>query len=246
MTSAKTEQKHSKAFRDLQIGLGKERSNLSKMHPSELEGLLEEQLYQIRNYDISHFCGFTELHETLSQKNNDGKGSVVVSEKAIVNCKGFDEKYPFDLKSHTVKVWQGFVWQKRTWRRNESGEESSDFKVSNNWDNGGYLYKCNERIILIRRVLGSAYKEPLVVEVTYEYLKVPNKKEYVVNSIDAELIPVDGFCKHFGKKSGKLADSIFNQLRTLYGQTANDLKSKSNQMQARADQLSRFTEVVTS
>jgi hypothetical protein len=53
MTSAKTKKKESKAFRDLQIGLGKERSNLSKMYPSELKGLLEEQFYQMTSSPCS-------------------------------------------------------------------------------------------------------------------------------------------------------------------------------------------------
>jgi hypothetical protein len=194
---------------------------------------------------MSHLYGFTELRETLSEKGDGRDGSVKVDDKAVVICRGLSDGDFFDLKSHTVRVWQGFIWSKRTWRRNESGEETSDFGVFDKWNNGGYLYRYDQQILLIRRVPEGFPKKSLIVEVIYSCIKIPNEKNYLVSGIDAKIVPIQEFCKYYGKKSGRLACCVIGGLHSLYIRTTDHLQSKANQMKSRAEGIGRFQEVIT-
>lgn len=223
MTSATANRgktKESRAFRHLQFATGGKRVALGELHPDELRALLRKELDRL---DMKELRGFRELKETLSRRGDE---PLKVSDAPFFVCHG-SPKEPFTLKSHTILVCRGVLSEKLTYRQHETGAETDDWKTAHEWGRSGYLYRGQESLLLMRRLPDYWEANDLLMFVMYNYIKVPNKKEYVINEISARPIPIPFFCKHFGKKAPEVARDLLWELSSIYRLTAEDMENKA-------------------
>ncbi len=226
MTSATangSKTKESKAFRDLQFATGEKRIALSELHPEELRALLIKELGGL---DMKELRGFRELKETLSRRGDE---PLQVSDAPAFVCHGSPDE-PFTLKSHTIRVCRGVLSQKQTYRRHETDAETDDWETARGWGRSGYLYRGQESLLLMRRLPDYWDTNGLLVEVAYNYIKIPNEKEYVINEISARPIPISAFCKHFGKEAPAVARNLLWELSSIYRLTADEMENKARQI----------------
>lgn len=226
----------SKAQIALDIVLGEKRVTLGQLSVSELQGLLKSQLCA---RDSRELHGFTELKDALRRRGDE---PLEVSDTpAFISF--FPKEYPFTLKSHVVSVYRGWCLSRSgTWRRNETSEETSDFRKALEWNRDGYLYRGKERRLFMRRLQEFCWEADILAEVAYNYVKVPNEKRYVINEISSWPVSISGFCKHFGKKAPEVASGLLSELSGLYRQTAEALENRARLMRLEASKRAHLVD----
>lgn len=231
MTSAtanKSIPRPSNAQTNLDIVLGIQRVALSKLGTSELQALLASQL---KPRDTRELYGFEELKSALRRKGHE---PLEVSD-APTFVSLFPEEFPFNLKSHVVSVCRGCLYYSQLWRRYETGEETDDSKKASDWGNSAYLYRGTETLLFMRRMQENWSGADILAEVTYSYAKTQNKSEWVIKEISARPVPIEGFCRHYGKKAPEVAVHLLWELRDIFWRTADAMHSKAKRMREEAD-----------
>jgi hypothetical protein len=227
----------SSAFLNLQFAKGEKRVLLSNLKPDELQTLMYNELKDL-DLDLEHFSVFEELQSILS-KGAGGDPRVRVKNGLMI---AFSEspKETFNLRSHVVNVGRDVLFQNLTWRQYETGAETTDRSVYNEWGNNGYLWQGKESILIMRKFSGRWNVDDLLMCLDYRYVKIPNKNEYVIDEIYATPVPVSDFCNFFGKNSSEIACNILWELSSIYRQTADHMEMRAKKIRERAFAKERF------
>ena len=221
----------------MQFATGEKRVTLSELYPGELQALLTKEL---NGLDLKELRGFKELKETLSRRGDE---PLKVSDAPAFVCHGSIAE-PLTLKSHTIRVCRGILTQRLTYRRHETDVETNDWKTAHEWGLSGYLYRGHESLLLMRRFPNYWEANDLLVEVTYNYIKVPNEKEYIINEVSTRQIPISVFCRHFGKKAPEVACNLLWELSSIYRLTAEEMESKARQIRQASVKRERLADSI--
>jgi hypothetical protein len=221
--------KQSKAAQELQFVVErKHHISLSALLPKELNAFLASELSKL---DLKELRGFKELREVISQHRDEVL--MRVSERMPFCSLGFSEKYQFTLKSHVIQVSRGLLSQDLTYRRYESGEETNDLNVFLGWvpkGRGGYVCRGKEKVLFLWRTPDPLAHEDVLVEVEYEYYKVPRKDEFMISTIYATRVLVHKFSQHFGSQAPQVACNLLWEIATIYSVTVDSLENKVSNM----------------
>lgn len=225
----------SQASQNLDIALGKTRISLGKLSTQELTQLIAHELHEL---DIRELRGFKSLRGILSSRGDEPMG---VGEEVVFLNRGYNPKYRLDLESQTLKVCRGLLTHSEVYRRYESSGETTDYETFQSWGrNGGYLDRGQQSVLLLRRLPKYSDEEEVLVDVTYDYAKVPHKNEHVIVHIVAEVVPASHFCKHFADKTPEVARDLFWELRDVYSRTVNELEGELGRIRTKTEARERL------
>ena len=203
---------------------------LSELGPDELTALL---VNEVEPADFGRLLGFSELGQALS---SSGFENTKVSDNAEFECNGFSYKLPLTLKSQVAQVSRDLLSRSLTFKRYESDETTSDESLASTWGKTGYLQSGTASILFLRRI--EEYwldRESIVVKVNYNFIKIPNKAEYAIHTVTAEMIPLSKFCDYFRAEAPSLAVDLLWQLSGLYQKTADHMEGVAKQMREKSN-----------
>ncbi len=215
------------AYNNLQFALGKKRVKLSELHPAELAAELNLLLLDVR---LKELRGFAPVRDLLTRKGERPRN---VSNVPHLQLHGFLVDDWLTLSTQAIVVHDGVLSQKLTYKRNETGEETTDFKLALSWGSGVYVSKREERIFVLTRPSNHAYATESFAVLDYESTKVPNENMHVVETIIATSITTASFCSFFGEKAPEIARQLIRAMRSIHLQTLNELLRQTENMRTR-------------
>lgn len=228
MTSDKA--RVSVARRQMGFVLGEKRVSLKKLKPTEFDAFLGQVL---RALDLREFRGFKSLVEHFSRGSQHNPGDrrdptddITVSGRA--RLVGGAHRQPFDFKTHILQVSRGVLTQTAFYRRNESGEETTDYRKASSWSNGGYIFKLEESILVLRRPSDHSRADENLFVVRYVSEKVPFESRMEINLIEVVPVPISRFRAQFGSRYSSVAQDLIWELRSIADRTLDALRGKAD------------------
>lgn len=230
MTSDKADRSPARIQIDLSIG--KERTSLRELRGEEFDELLCETL---RVLNLRELRGFKPLKDLLTRSpssvtyggRQDPLEVVRMGLSTQVRHFNTDGMLP-NLASHMVQVSRGATSIIVTYRRHESGEETTNWAVATSWGHGrGYVQKVEQTILALRRPNDHTRADENLFEISYIFEKVPHKDEMVVVEVLSQHLPISEFRDHFKDKYGKVAQYMIWEVRDLATQTLSELRSQA-------------------
>lgn len=227
MTSDKAQ---SNARRELDLFFGERRVSLKRLKPKEFDSFLSRVL---RDIDLRELRGFKPLEDQLSHRRDhnsvngmDPTDDVSVPLRTQVVEKK-SQRQPFGLNTHVVSAHRGVISQTLHYRRNESGEETTDWKVARSWKNGGYTFRLEGSILVLRRPSDHSRADENLFLVRYVAEKVPLEHRMEVASIEVIPVPISRFRMQFGSKYSSVAQDLIWELRSIASRTLDALRGKA-------------------
>jgi hypothetical protein len=240
----------SRTRNQLDYALGKKRISLRGLKPKEFDDFLEAELSKI---NLRELQGFEPLEELISRR----PGSVIYGSHvrqdpsetvSVAPATKFEVASsvppPFNLKTHVVWVSQGVLSQLVTWRRFESQEETTDWKVADNWKGGRYIQKMEEEILVLRCPADHSGADENIFIVWYVAEKVPHEDEMVVKVVRVKLVPISKFRKQFGKKYPSVAIELISRIAMLSSITLDALKNNVTVFQRSVVDIQRLSDAL--
>lgn len=245
MTSDKVDR--SVARTQIDFSLGRDRTSLSKLRTDEFDELLREELQKI---DLRELRGFKTLKDLLSRSPNNSTSGIdqdpyeVVKVSADNKIKHRRPKEPLlTLNSHVVQISRGVISQTVTYRRHESGKETTDWSVANSWGRGSsYVKKVEETILVLRRPNDHTRADQNLFEINYTFEKIPHKNGMIVTKIVVEHIPIEGFRDHFRKQHISVALNMVWELHGISIRTLDALRSQAKSFEPIVKRLERLAD----
>ena len=248
MTSDKTETQVL-ARRHLEYATGKHRVSLADLSPKYFDGFLEEN---IRNVDIRGLRCFAPLRSVLARPiRGDEPIDVAKTARFLLNSLSETSDVEsvnyetINLNTQTVKVSRGVFLQALVYRRTESDESTTEWKVAQGWGRGAYLDSGTERILILARPSKTCFVEENLFAVDYHFAKVRHQNQYLIHTVNATKIPIPKFRDYFGTKAPDIARDLIWELGSLYSQTLSDLKSKTERMRSESIKWQRLSDSIS-
>ncbi|MBP6943246.1 MAG: hypothetical protein KBB55_04370 [Candidatus Buchananbacteria bacterium] len=245
MASANGDSK-SKAQQDLDFALGNSRVSLKDLSATEFDELLQTRLGEVHLQEIR---GFTQLREMLPFRSDGifshGIKKIDLQITTTFEAMGFGTEFSVDLGTQVLEL-HGTMSGEVTFKRLETGEESSDQEVIHSWGhNGGYVCRGRGyRLAVCRPNKYSRASEGLIA-VHFEIEKVPHKSEHVFTAIRVEYVELKKFRDYFGDNYARTANNIFQQVAAMHYRTAKELESQLKHMQGLEGKFQRLSDSLT-
>jgi hypothetical protein len=232
----------------LQYILGEHRVSLNDLTELEFQTLLKKVNSVV---NLRELRGFRSLKETLSRSpgsflfgsRQDPMEWVRVNPLAEI-FQPTSEEHQFTLDTHVVKVSRGLLNQVVTYKRYESGEETTDWDVVRSWGQDCYVLKSFEDMLVVRRPRNHRGIDTNLFYVSYECVKVPHKDEMVIDIVRVKPVPVDNFRDFFGARYSRVARDMIWEFASWARQTSTDLKSRYEGFQNTVQFLDRVSESI--
>ncbi len=235
MTEARA--RKSVARKKLDFALGDARISLARLFFREFDDLLRGIFKEL---DLGELRGFKPLRDLLARH----PGSFTVGQRmdptenvkmgSSGEMKGYLEE-DFSLhNTHVVRVCRGVLDQAITYRRHESGEETTSRVIAASWGRDAYIQKVEEVILVLRRN-GALYN------VRYSYEKIPHKDEMIIGFVEAKSLILENFRQFFGDRYPTVARDLIWELKSLANLTARELEGKAQWWQRSAIMLERIS-----
>ena len=230
---------HSHAQTELNLVLGERRVQLAELRPEELSEFLFEQLRQV---ELRGLRGFAPLCDVLAR--GDDEGSIRVANTCelyrtspVANPQLGES---FSLRTQSVKVCRGVCFQKLTYKRLESDEETEDYNVAKGWGGDAYMTGTERILVLIRPANHSGADENLVA-LDYRFAKAPYERRHLITSVMATSLSKESFCPFFGEKAPEIARDIIWELRSIHSRTLDQLVSQTDRMREKISRWERIS-----
>ncbi len=249
MTSVKDQ---STAAKLLMIATGEARHQIGikNMRPKEVADLLREHLYPS---DIRELDGFKELGQELSRKTSVlAELDIQTRPDTIVQWEGALPSFLLTIHSQVTGIT--VFNQQLTYKKYEGGEETTDWKhFHENWKGRGYIKSGREEALLLRRLperletgKGMVFptEDDMLIEVSYEFIKVPDKKLWEIKTVHARSVPLSSFRKRFDGNPSRMIMQVLRQITSLCNRTAGELKHKASRLEKKAAALDRLLDSV--
>ncbi len=250
MTSDKADR--SAARTQLDFSIGKSRTSLKGLRKSEFDELLREVLHEL---DLRELRGFKSLREFLLSRSptNVLSGPSNPLRVTAINTTLTLQGLSIELlpgrcptyESHVVEICRGDVWQEVTYRRHETGEETTDWSVASGWGpRNGYVMRVRCSTLVLRRPNDHTGAEENLFVVDYTLKKIPHKDEYELVQAAISPIPLDMFREYFRGNYSKVAQYMIWEARTLASRTLEELRSQARAFEPNVDRLKRIGDAI--
>lgn len=229
MTSDKTKTAAPSSARiQLAYACGEHRVNLKELTEDELSKFLFEKLGEV---ELRELRGFTPIWDLLSQ---DGDEPIRVADTCeLLRASLFADSQldeTFSLRTQAVKVCRGVCFQRLTFKRHESGEETTDRDIARTWGKGVYVHSGVERILVLARLPNHSRAYENLVSLDYRFAKFPHERRYLIHSVTATSLSEENFCSFFGKDAPDIARDLLWELRTVHSRTLDELVNQTEKM----------------
>ncbi len=251
MTSAKA----SIARQQLAYALGENRIRLSELRPKEFDELLHNTLREI---DLRELRGFQPLKDLISRSpgsqvfgpgapRRDPCETVRVIEAAVLSVPfPFSGEQPVSLSSHMIQVSRGAVNWGTTWRRHESGEETTDRQTAHEWGRGCYVHAEHRTILTLRRPPnGGSAADQNLFEVWYRYVKVLYQDEMAVVEVRVTRVPLEGLRSRYQECYPEIGRNLIWEMNILAERTLGDLKFQVERFAETIAKIHRLAESIS-
>jgi len=232
----------------LEYALGKKRVSIGELTPREFDDFL---LTVLQNVDLRELRGFKPLKDLLSRR----PGSFVCGQRQnpletveITASTRFQGVPPgdgqFELTSQVVSVTRGAINQIVTYRRYESGEETTDWKIADTWKDGKGVRKVEENILVIRRPGNHTLADDNLFAVWYDFFKVPHENRMTIGQIKVLPVTLPKFREFFGDLYPRIAQNLIWELANLSRTTLETLQNQAVRYLAQVTNLERLADAV--
>lgn len=235
--------------------MGEKRVSLRGLTSREFAEFLGKALKEVNLREIR---GFKKLAEVLpqglgsmeTQRRRDALLEIdreVKFEPVDLNSPDSHPDPSLSLDSHFMRVGRGSHFVEFTWRRNESHEETIDWKVMREWEEGGaYLQHGKMHHLLLRRPPNHTQAKDNLFEVRSWFEKVPHENRYITTHVVLERVSVERFRGHFGTKYSEVALDLVWELNSIHRRTLSELEAQTTMMRRRVEEYERLGGAITS
>ncbi len=236
----------SKAQRDLDFALGKNRVPLDDLSNYEFCVFLKNALDEV---NLREMRGFTELRNLLSFASKEFLRSPY-NLNMLVLGEGFKlttSNPGLTLYDHVQDIGGCLLTQEMLYKRYESNETTGDeMKARNGWgQNGGYLLSGKRQILVLHRPRDDSSASSNLFTVDYWFVRVPKAERHVIHSIDISHLPPVAFRKRFlGNRAAEIACGMVSQLQTILDRTVDGLLEKSRSFERVSAKIKRMRDAV--
>lgn len=222
----------------LEFALGDKRVHLKDLTEQELAVFLTQKLLQV---ELRELRGFTPLTDALERH-----GDVPISVGGEVEplFVGFPADMTPTLRTQAIRVCRGVCSQTITYKRMESGEETSDYQVAKTWGMGAYITRGEERILVMLRPSTHARATDNLVVVDYGYTKVLHAYRFEIQTILATQLPPQKFSAFLGKAAPEIARDLMWEIRTIHARTLSDLAGQAEWMRKSLSKWERISDSI--
>jgi hypothetical protein len=228
------------AMLNLEFALGKNKVDLKKLNVRELDELIKEQIDHSLIRDLN---GFRELGYDLCCRYVEGY-AVELAMYPVLFCGLYENGFPFDLKSHVIRVPQRISFE-ILWRQNESNLETYTYEIAKTWGESRYIYQIQENFLFLKRPAERKSNSFILLDVFITYNKVPDENKLIITKVNVTPVSIFCFCERFGDKAPIVAHNLFSCLEIAYRETAEDKELKAKQFRKKFEQMKRLLEATS-
>jgi len=225
----------------LDFALGEKRISLGDLSSDEFDKLLRQTLNGV---DLRELRGFVPLKDFLTWREegvSHGRYNIGHLEPAtdlVPRLVGYEEQPSLEI--HVLQVMRGMYTLTRSFKRDESGEETDDIKVAETWRRTGYLNKAGFEIVVLRRPRNHSYGDENLATVAFTCEKVIHEDRFRVTEVVVERLPVELFRERYGAKYPEAATDLIWELRDACSRTHRQLLSQAESFGTRLEKLERL------
>lgn len=217
---------------------------------SKKEG--DEQLKgALQNIDLRELRGFKPLRELLIFSPGSvvyGGARIHTLDVEILRLKEgvtFPEGAPGDLQTHALSLCRRYVQAQAVFKRHESDEETSDWRVANEWGRYGYHARGSALSLMLRRPRNHTPAEENLLLVGIEYQKIPHEERHAITSLTAVNTSLEDLRVRFGDSFPEVAIEMLQRLKHAYWETVQELEHQLKRAKGVEAKFERLTESLT-
>jgi len=240
----------------LEFALGQKRICFGDLSEAEGDRLLESVLKDI---NLRKLRGFKPLKDLLTFRPGSiicGRGVeqphtldvevLDLSAEVDFSAQGFNEGFPVTLDDYAISVCRGKTKWKAVFKRNETDEETDDYRTASSWGRSAYHYKGIGEILAIRRPRNHTRANENLITVEFRYEKVPLKNWHVITAIAVKPLSLgNDFRKHFGPSYPRIAVELIWELGSIHRNTSKELASQQCLIDRKVTELERISEALS-
>lgn len=214
------------------------RMRFSRLPDREFDALLATLL---RSIVLRELRGFQPLEVFLRER---GKEFGPLPDDLELLTSGFAEFEP-RMKTQVQGICREVTAYEQVFGRHETDEETTDWKVQNEWGEGSYVKRGWVKDLLVMRPPNYSHAYDNLVEVEYRYTKVPTKNQFTINHVHLRHVHPELFREYFGYHACHIVQYMIWEISSIYSRTQNELASKATYMQQQHEFWERLSSCIS-
>ncbi len=247
---ASVNEEKSEARQKLDLALGLARVSLARLSPVEFDDLLCHALSEI---DFRELRGFVSLKDFLTWRSDADdawrNGICQLDPQANLSPIIFPSSFALEeargLSVHVQSAVRDLVIVNRVFKRDESGEETSDMGVVKTWGETAYLLRAQCEILVLRRPRNHTSGAENLARLKFDAEKVAHENRFEVSSAWLEQLKVGSFRAYYGSRYPEMALSLIWQLRDICSRTHHVLRQQTEFFAEKEKELYRLGAAIT-